>query len=51
MGGRVEGVAASFPSNKPWHRFTSDSKRGPARTRKVNFACFLVGSKKKLGEK
>lgn len=32
------------------HRFTSDSKRRLARTRKVNFACFLVGSKK-AGEK
>lgn len=50
MAGRVEGVAVSFPSNEPWHRFTSDSKRGPARSRKVNFACFLVGLKKARGK-
>lgn len=39
-------LPASSPSDKPWHRFTSNSKRGLAKTRKVNFAYFLVGSKK-----
>jgi hypothetical protein len=38
---------ASFPSDGSRHRFTSDSKRGLARTRKVNFACSLVGREKK----
>lgn len=48
-----EGEAGSswLPLEQAEHRFTSNSKRGLARTRKVNFACFLVGSKKKPGER
>lgn len=41
-----EAGSSWLPFLPPRHRFTSNPKRGLVRTRKVNFACFLVGSKK-----